>query len=299
MHGWALFFSVFGVIFVAELPDKTALAALVLATRHRALPVLIGAATALTIQSLVAVAAGHLVSLLPQRPVHLFAGGLFVVSAVIMWLRKEGSGDSVKDRGNERGFWRTTWFVFIVVFIAEWGDLTQLATAALAAHYHAPYVVSGGATLALWAVAALAIFVGRRAGKLLDAHLTKRIAAVLFADQGLRSAPRGLQSRGERMAPRGRSAAPGIRRASALDESSPALRDHGGELLLHRRCPDRAARRRVPVRDKSQSEAVAHVRLWRGRRHVPVDARLQPVRGNVGGPSASLETRAAGGRAPA
>src|SRR5215475_7703610 len=94
----SLFATVFGVIFVAELPDKTALAALVLATRHRPLPVLLGSATALTIQSLVAVAAGHLVSLLPQRPVHVFAGGLFVVSAVLMWRRREESEEDVKDR---------------------------------------------------------------------------------------------------------------------------------------------------------------------------------------------------------
>jgi putative Ca2+/H+ antiporter (TMEM165/GDT1 family) len=185
MHGWALFFSVFGVVFVAELPDKTALAALVLATRHRPLPVLVGAGAALTIQSVVAVAAGHLVSLLPPRPVHIFAGGLFIASAVVMWRRKEESEADVKDRGEAPGFFRAVWPVFVVVFIAEWGDLTQLATAALAARYHAPYVVFGGATLALWAVAAIAVFLGHRAGKLLDPHLTKRIAAVLFALVGV------------------------------------------------------------------------------------------------------------------
>ncbi|HTQ45463.1 MAG TPA: TMEM165/GDT1 family protein [Polyangiaceae bacterium] len=185
MHGWALFFSVFGVVFVAELPDKTALAALVLATRHRPLPVLVGAGAALTIQSVVAVAAGHLVSLLPARPVHLFAGALFIASAVLMWRRKEESEEEVKDRGEGRGFLRTVWPVFLVVFIAEWGDLTQLATAALAARYHSPYVVFAGATLALWAVAAIAVFLGHRAGKLLDPHWTKRIAAVLFALVGV------------------------------------------------------------------------------------------------------------------
>jgi putative Ca2+/H+ antiporter (TMEM165/GDT1 family) len=185
MHGWPLFFSVFGIIFVAELPDKTALAALVLATRHRALPVLLGAATALTIQSLVAVAAGHVISLLPRRPVHVFAGGLFVVSAVLMWRRHEESEEDVKDRAEVSGFWRSAWLVFAVVFIAEWGDLTQLATAALAARYHAPYIVFGGSTLALWSVASLAVFVGHRAGKLLDPHLTKRIAALLFAVIGV------------------------------------------------------------------------------------------------------------------
>ena len=181
MHGSALFFSVFGVVFMAELPDKTALAALVLATRHHPFPVLIGAATALTVQSVVAVAAGQLVSLLPSRPVHMVAGGLFLVSAIVMWRRKEESEDDIKDPGNDRGFWRSTWLVFAVVFVAEWGDLTQLATAALAAHYHSPYVVFLGATLALWAVAAIAVFVGHRAGKLLDPHVTKRIASVLFA----------------------------------------------------------------------------------------------------------------------
>jgi Ca2+/H+ antiporter, TMEM165/GDT1 family len=185
MHGWPLFFSVFGIVFVAELPDKTALAALVLATRHRPFPVLLGAATALTIQSVVAVTAGQLVSLLPRRPVHVLAGGLFVVSAVLMWRRREDSEEGVKDRGGQAGFWRSAWLVFVVVFIAEWGDLTQLATAALAARYQAPYVVFGGSTLALWSVATLAVFVGHRAGKLLDAQLTKRIAAVLFAVVGV------------------------------------------------------------------------------------------------------------------
>jgi len=180
LQGWALLASVFGVIFVAELPDKTALAALVLATRHRPFPVLLGAASALTIQSVVAVAAGHLLSLLPPRPVHVVAGVVFLASAALMWIRKEDDEKDVRDR-DVRGFWASAWLVFGVVFVAEWGDLTQLATAALAARYHAPGIVFAGSTLALWAVAALAVFVGHRAGKLLDPHVTKRVAAVLFA----------------------------------------------------------------------------------------------------------------------
>jgi putative Ca2+/H+ antiporter (TMEM165/GDT1 family) len=181
MHGWALFFSVFGVIFVAELPDKTALAALVMATRHKPLAVFLGASTALSIQSVVAVAAGHLVSLLPPRPVHVFAGALFLVSAALMWRRKEETPEEIQARDGRTGFWRSTWLVFAVVFVAEWGDLTQLATAAFAARYRSPLVIFAGATLALWAVAAIAIGIGHRAGKLLDPHLTKRIAAVVFA----------------------------------------------------------------------------------------------------------------------
>src|ERR1700722_17989685 len=84
-----LFGAVFGLIFLAELPDKTALATLVLATRYAPLPVFVGAALALTVQSLVAIAAGGLVSLLPARPVHVGVGLLFLVSAVVMWRRKE------------------------------------------------------------------------------------------------------------------------------------------------------------------------------------------------------------------
>ncbi|HEY1960545.1 MAG TPA: TMEM165/GDT1 family protein [Polyangiaceae bacterium] len=174
----------FGVVFMAELPDKTALAALVLATRHKPVPVLLGAMVALTIQSAIAVAAGHLVSLLPERPVHLAAGGLFVVSGIVMWVRKEDEEESIKDRDPDAGFWRTLWLVFVVVFIAEWGDLTQLATAALAARYRAPFTVFAGSAVALWCVTIIAVVVGHRAGKLLKPHVTKRIAALLFAAVG-------------------------------------------------------------------------------------------------------------------
>lgn len=68
---------------------------------------------------------------------------------------------------------------------AEWGDLTQVGTAALAAHYHARVTVFVGSTAALWAVAGIAVFVGNRAGRLLDPNRTKRIAAVVFALVGI------------------------------------------------------------------------------------------------------------------
>ncbi len=186
MTGWHLFLSVFGVVFVAELPDKTALAALVMATRGKALPVFLGSAAALTVQSIVAVGAGHLVSLLPARPVHVAAGLLFLVSAVAMWRRKEeaeeGSDETTR---TGTGFFRATWSAFLVIFIAEWGDLTQLATAALAARYSAPLIVFAAATAALCCVSGIAVFVGHHAGKLLNPTITQRVAAVLFAVIGL------------------------------------------------------------------------------------------------------------------
>jgi Ca2+/H+ antiporter, TMEM165/GDT1 family len=180
-----LFATVFGVIFLAELPDKTALAALVLATRHRAMPVFLGTSLALTVQSVIAVAAGALLSKLPSPIVHIGSGLVFVGCALAMWLRKpEGEEGDAKDQ-KQTGFWRVVWTVFAVVFVAEWGDLTQIGTAGFEAKYHAWLTIFVASSLALWCVAAIAVFVGNRAGKLLDARITQKVAAVVFAVVGV------------------------------------------------------------------------------------------------------------------
>ncbi len=187
---------VFGVIFVAELPDKTAIAALVMATRHKAMPTFLGAAAALTIQSLVAIAAGGLLSMLPARPVHIGAGVVFVVSAFFMWRRgsKDAEANTKEQEsgparghdapGHEPSFFRSFTAVFGVIFVAEWGDLTQLGTAALAARFKQPVAVFAGATLALWCVSAIAVFIGHRAARVLRPDITAKVAAVLFAAVG-------------------------------------------------------------------------------------------------------------------
>jgi putative Ca2+/H+ antiporter (TMEM165/GDT1 family) len=191
MHALRLGLYVFGVIFVAELPDKTALASLVLATRHRALPVFFGSALALTVQSLVAVAAGSVFALLPEGPVHIGAGILFIVSAVLMWFRKEDHDEDEKAGGapaskdSAGGFWQSFGTTFGVIFVAEWGDLTQIATAAFAARERAPVLVFASATTALWAVTAIAVLVGNRAAKLLHPAWMQRVAAALFAIVGV------------------------------------------------------------------------------------------------------------------
>ena len=176
--------SVFAIIFVAELPDKTALAALVLATRHKPLPVWAGASLALTVQSLVAIAAGSLFALLPVRPVHIVTGVVFLISAFFMWRRKDEGHESEGEDG-QLGFWQALLKTFGVVFIAEWGDLTQIGTAALAACFLSLVVVFVGAMLALWAVAVIAVFVGNRAARILDPNRTKKIAAAIFAAVGI------------------------------------------------------------------------------------------------------------------
>ena len=81
---------------------------------------------------------------------------------------------------------------FAVIFTAEWGDLTQLLTANLAVHYHAPLSVAPGAILALWAVAAIAVAGGRWLGRFVDAFLIRAVTAVLLAGLGIYTAVAAL-----------------------------------------------------------------------------------------------------------
>lgn len=166
-HALALGLTVFGVIFLLELPDKTALATLLLATRHRPRPVLAGAAAAFLIQSLVAVIAGSLFALLPRTPVRVAAGLLFLVMAVVLVRENLKKVEAEEEREIEREEGRSHrpfLTAFTVVFVAEWGDLTQLATAALQARYREPVIVFIAATLALWTVSGIAVTLGNRLG---------------------------------------------------------------------------------------------------------------------------------------
>jgi Ca2+/H+ antiporter, TMEM165/GDT1 family len=166
-HAFGLAITVFTVIFLLELPDKTALATLVLATRHRPLPVFIGAAAAFVVQSAVAVAVGSLLSLLPRQPIRIAAGLLFLAMAAVVIRQNLRRKQVDQERQVELGDRRTRnpmLTAFLVVFIGEWGDLTQLATAALQARYNQPVIVFFAATLALWSVSALAVGLGNRLG---------------------------------------------------------------------------------------------------------------------------------------
>ena len=89
---------------------------------------------------------------------------LFVVCAVLMWIRKGDDDEQAEDHAT--GFWSSLWTTFAVVFVAEWGDLTQIGTAGLQAEYRAWPIVFGASAAALWCVAAIAVFVGNRAGRL-------------------------------------------------------------------------------------------------------------------------------------
>lgn len=174
--------TVFAVIFLSELPDKTALASLVLGSRYRPVYVFVGVAAAFTVHVGLAVAAGSLLTLLPHRPLEIVVAVLFAAGAVLL-LRgrpEHGSDEHVEMYSKEPGFWRVAWMSFGVILVAEFGDLTQVATATLAARYHDPLSVGAGAVLALWAVAGVAIAGGRGLLKVIPLTWITRIAAAVM-----------------------------------------------------------------------------------------------------------------------
>jgi len=172
----------FILVLPVELPDKTLFASLVLATRFPPLPVFVGVGAAFGLQVAIAVTAGSLLSLLPDALVSGIVAVLFLVGAIILW-RSATSGPEDEDLDEtEQGtsFLRVAAISFGVLFAAEWGDLSQLATAGLAARLNEPVSVFIGAWAALLVVSALAVFLGRKLADRLPVALIRRVAAVLF-----------------------------------------------------------------------------------------------------------------------
>jgi putative Ca2+/H+ antiporter (TMEM165/GDT1 family) len=160
----------FGAIFVVELPDKTFIATLVLSTKFRPLLVWIGVGLAFAVQTLVAVALGKVAGLLPDTVVHVATAAMFLVGAAIL-LRTAGSADedeveseseyAAKVATTTTGVATAVMTSFLVLFAAEWGDLSQLLTLSLVAKYDDPVSVFIGAWGALLTVSGLAVIVGR------------------------------------------------------------------------------------------------------------------------------------------
>jgi Ca2+/H+ antiporter, TMEM165/GDT1 family len=172
----------FILVLPVELPDKTLFATLVLATRFPALPVFVGVGTAFGLQVAIAVTAGSLLSLLPDALVSGVVALLFLVGAIILW-RSATSGpeeEELDETKQATSFLRVAAISFGVLFAAEWGDLSQLATAGLAARYDEPLSVFIGAWAALLVVSALAVLLGKKLADRLPIALIRRVAAGLF-----------------------------------------------------------------------------------------------------------------------
>jgi len=169
----------FGLIFLAELPDKTMFASLAMGTRMRPLYVWFGTSTAFIVHVAMAVGAGGLIGLLPNMAVKLVSAALFAFGAFVL-LRGGDDDDDEEGVKTVTGFWPVYTTAFMAVFISEWGDLTQITTANLAASNGIASTAIGSAA-ALMSVSALALLAGRFIASRVPLKTVQRIGGVCMA----------------------------------------------------------------------------------------------------------------------
>jgi putative Ca2+/H+ antiporter (TMEM165/GDT1 family) len=181
------FFLSFGVIFVAELGDKSQLLALALAARYRAGAVLAGIATATAVVHAFSVGLGAVVGVaLPTRAITIVAGLAFLGFAAWTLRGDELRGDELAghDAGRLRSGGSAVAAASVAFFLAELGDKTMLATITLATN-NGVIGTWAGSTLGMVAADALAIVVGKALGTRLPERAVRVGAAVLFLVFGL------------------------------------------------------------------------------------------------------------------
>jgi Ca2+/H+ antiporter, TMEM165/GDT1 family len=170
----------FGIVALAELADTSGLVTLVLASRYPARLVLLGVTAAFVVQVGIAVTAGSLVALLPERILEAIVAVTFLVGAVLL-LREDDDDDDVATVGETPGTrWRVVATSFGVTLLSELGDPSHIIIATLAARYDDPLAVGLGALLALWAVSALAVFGGSRLQRVVPVRWVTRVAAAVL-----------------------------------------------------------------------------------------------------------------------
>jgi putative Ca2+/H+ antiporter (TMEM165/GDT1 family) len=165
----AVIAATFGAIFIVELPDKTFIAALVLSTRYRPLAVWIGVGLAFGVQTLVAVTVGAFATLLPEGLIKGVALAIFLVGAFLLLRTAPGADEAEKEQEEEfsakaaepKPFFKAMVASFLVLFAAEWGDLSQLLTISFVTRFHDHVGVFLGAWGALLTVSGLAVLAGR------------------------------------------------------------------------------------------------------------------------------------------
>jgi len=169
----------FPLIFLAELPDKTMLANLLMATRGRPFQVWLGAAAAFAVHVVIATTLGvALFAVLPRRVIDGVVAAMFLFGAIYAWWEStRAQNEPGMEAQPQHGVVLTA---FIVIFLAEWGDLTQILTANLAAKYGSPLSVGVGALLALFAVAAIAVASGQALLRFVNIATIRKVTAVVL-----------------------------------------------------------------------------------------------------------------------
>lgn len=172
---WVTLGTAFGIVFLTEFADKTQLVLLGLASRGKALQVWLGAAAAFLVLTVLAAAVGDFIArLVPEWVVTVLAAAMFLVFGVLAL--RSGEEDDAGAPPAKTGVLAT----FGIILIAEMGDKTQLAVAALSASSGAPVATAIGGTAALWASAAIAVAAGGWLATKVRPALMRRITGILF-----------------------------------------------------------------------------------------------------------------------
>lgn len=176
----------FATVFPAELPDKTMIATIVLVARYRRPGwVWLGAVAAFSVHVVVAVTAGHLIGLAPKLLVRSIVTLLFLTGAVLLFRAGREAERALEDEAEDEpeptaSAWATVAASFGVIVLAEWGDLTQLAMASLAAKSSHPLSIGLGSFVALACVAAIAATFGRQLVARVSLHKVNYVGAAVF-----------------------------------------------------------------------------------------------------------------------
>ena len=167
----------FLLVGLAEFGDKSQLVCMTLAARHRGLPVLVGAIVAFAVLNLLAVLFGAAVAAwLPEWLVTAAVAVLFAVFGISALRYQEEDGDDDVEEAPGHGIVATT---FLLIFLAEFGDKTQLAVAGLGSTGE-PTAVWAGATAALAVTSALGVFAGRKLLNRLPLKWIHRVSGIFF-----------------------------------------------------------------------------------------------------------------------
>ncbi len=181
---WKAFLAAFGLLFVAELGDKTQLAILALAGRHSFRTVFLAAAAAFALLNALAVSVGAaLYEFLPEAVIKYGVAALFILFGLITLLRRQEDGEEGEEARARNPFLS----VFLLVSLMELGDKTQLSLLALTARYSYPFFVWLGGTLALWATSCLGALVGASLARVIPAPWMRRVSGVIFIAFGIAS----------------------------------------------------------------------------------------------------------------
>ena len=183
------FLGIFALMFVLELPDKTFVATVIMSTKARPLMVAVGASLAMTVQMTLAVGAGSLLTLVPVHWKDLIVGLIFLAGAAYLLFvpeseeEKKGRREAALEKVTSR--WKEITTAFVVIFIGEFGDLTQIQALNFEAKLHQPLEVFVASSVALICVSFIGAYSGRALQRVVPLKRIRLGGGLIFAGLGI------------------------------------------------------------------------------------------------------------------